>query len=209
VWASASRRKVTVRHEDGSTETSGPFVQVSRLGQPLINEAVIGLDDKDRWNALKPKDDVPVFAGYFLNPVIVRDAVAVGIYDQATVTAGGFDRNRSDILDVISLHGAPFGTNTFTDLGDVLRVDPSRDSHYPNGRALEGATDVLGNTRAPDQEAGDVTDIELSLLLFKLSQGVNVSDGVQHNDKNFLTTFPFLALPFRGFDQGHGKPTAP
>jgi hypothetical protein len=107
--------------------------------------------------------------------------------------------------------GLPGAAQTIANFGDVLRVDPSRDSAYPNGRALEGAADVLGDVRAPDQEAGDVTDIELSLLLFALTGpgAVNVSDGVQHNDKNFLTTFPFLALPFRGSDQGHGKPTAP
>jgi len=209
VYASAARRKVTVLKNNGERDTDGPFVRVSRLGQPLINEAVIGLQDKDRWNATEPKDDVPKFGGYFDNPIIVRDAVAVGIYNQATVDAGAFDRNRAaDILGVISLAGG-FGGRTLTDLGDVLRIDPTRDSAYPNGRALQGATDVLGNPRANDQEAGDVTDIELSLLLFKLSAGVNVSDGVQHNDKPFKPNFPFLAEPFRGFEQGHGKITAP
>ncbi len=204
VYASASRRKVSILKRNGRHRSAGPFVQVSRLGLPLINEAVIGLQDKDRYNASLPKDDVAKFGGYFLNPVVVRDAVAVGIYDQATVDAGGFDRNRTDILDVIGLKG---GDVNLSQIGDVLRVDVTKDSAFPNGRALEGTTDVLGNTRAADQENGDVTDIELSLLLFKL--GSIVSDGVQHNDKPFLDHFPYLNTPWRGFDEGHGKPTAP
>ena len=55
-------------------------MQVSRLGLPLINEAVIGLQDKDKYNRTTPRDDVANFGAYFLNPVIVRDAEAVGIY---------------------------------------------------------------------------------------------------------------------------------
>ena len=207
VWASASRRKVSVLKNNGEVETSGPFVQVSRLGLPLINEAVIGLQDKDRWNALEPKDDVPKFGGYFLNPVIVRDAQAVGILG-ADISA--VDRNRTDILDVIGLKATNPPIN-LTDAGDVLRLDVSHDSAFPNGRALQGANDVFGHPMGADQEKGDVTDIEVSLLLTKNPDPVStgISDGVQHNDKPFLATFPFLALPWRGFDQGHGKTTLP
>ena len=74
VWASASRRKVSVLRGDGHNDWAGPWVQVSRLGLPLINEAVIGLQDKDKYNRTTPASDVANFAGYFLNPVIVRDA---------------------------------------------------------------------------------------------------------------------------------------
>jgi len=209
VWASASRRKVSILKNNGEIETSGPFVQVSRLGQPLINEAVIGLQDKDRWIALEPEDDVRKFAGYFDNPVIVRDANAVGIYASLQPpidpVAAGLDRGRAGgILNIISLTG---GGVALTDLGDVLRVDVTKDSAYPNGRALQGSADVLGHPRAADQENGDVTDILLNVLL-AANPAFGISDGVQHNDKNFLTTFPFLALPWRGFDEGHGKPTA-
>ena len=201
VWASASRRAITIRHENGSHEDTGPFVQVSRLGQPLINEAVIGLQDKDRWNALEPKKDTAKFAGYFDNPVIVRDADAVGIYAAlgAEAAVPGLSSNRANgILGIISLADA---NHSFTDLGDVLRVDCSQDSHYPNGRALPDG--VTGST----QEDRDVTDILLSVLL--LGAGSGVSDNVSNNDAAFPGTFPFLALPWRGFDQGHGSVETP
>lgn len=200
IWASASRRKVRILHADGSEDHYGPWKQVSRLGLPLVNEAIIGLQDKDKYNATRPATDVANFGAYFLNPVIVRDAEAVGIYSalgvpQATVDA--LKHDRTDILDVINLkasgHDIPLSAT-----GDVLRVDMGLDSAFPNGRSLEGAA-------KPNQEPADVTDVLLSVLLSKGT--LPVSDGVDANDKPYLTEFPYLALPWEGYAQGHGKAT--
>ncbi len=199
IWASASRKKVSILRRDGSTRGDGPWVQVSRLGLPLINEAVIGYQDKDYYNRTHPKDDVAHFGAYFLNPVVVRDAEAVGIYKALGVDPTPFKSNRTDILDVINLkdiptpnaHHIPLGAT-----GDVLRVDLATDSGFPNGRPLLPGT---------NQEQADVTDVLLSLLLTRLQ--LPISDGVDHNDATFLTEFPFLALPWQGFDQGHGRAT--
>ena len=70
VWASASRPKITTLSEDGSKPTySGPWVQVSRLGMPLTNEAVIPIGDKDKWNAVSPySKEEQTFIKYFANP---------------------------------------------------------------------------------------------------------------------------------------------
>ena len=206
VYATASRRKVRVLRNNGTTEDSGPFVQVSRLGLPLINEAVIGLQDKDRWNASGPITDVARFSGYFLNPVIVRDAEAVGIYDAlvppvpaSTVTT--FKSNRTDILNIISLG---LDTNAGFQIGDVLRVDASQDSGFPNGRALQRkSTEGVGDV-ADNQEQNDVTDTLLTVLLS--GGAVAIADGVNRNDRDFLPEFPFLQDPFAGFDEGHGVP---
>ena len=81
VWASASRQKVRILRKNGPADTLGPWIQVSRLGLPLINEVVIGLQDKDKYNRTHPRDDVTHFGAYFLNPILVRDAEAVGFYD--------------------------------------------------------------------------------------------------------------------------------
>lgn len=153
VWSSSSRRQVTVLRPDGSKDATGPYRQVSRIGLPLINEAVIGLQDKDRWNRRTPADDVGMFGAYFLNPVIVRDAQGVGLYsaggtlnaigcgtgatgaidgvDNATlgITIPDLRTNRTDILTTINL-----GYNIpLTATGDVLRVD------------LSNPNDLLGN----------------------------------------------------------------
>jgi hypothetical protein len=73
VWASASRQSITTLRTDksgGKPTYSGEWVQVSRLGMPLTNEAVIPIGDKDYWNAITPYDDAEVsyFAKYFVNP---------------------------------------------------------------------------------------------------------------------------------------------
>lgn len=154
VWTSASRRQISILRNDGSFDAVGPYRQVSRFGLPLINEAVIGLQDKDRWNRRTPKDDVPVFGAYFLNPVIVRDAQGVGLYaaggtlnalgcgveggggvidgkDNAAlgITIPDLRTNRTDIIATINL-----GYNIpLTATGDVQRVD------------LSNPNDLLGN----------------------------------------------------------------
>ncbi len=197
VWASSSRRKVTTLKNNGQRDSQGPWVQVSRLGLPLINEAVIGIQDKDKFNATQPAGDVTNFGAYFLNPVIVNDAVAVGIYDSNAATT--HRANRTDILDIISLNDA---NHTFTAIGDVLRVDLSANSGFPNGRPIPGA--------GANQEGADVTDVLLSVLLLSAPGAIvtsGVSDAVGYNDKNFLTQFPWLPLPWQGFSEGHYKAT--
>lgn len=70
VWASASRRQIRTLSTDGSPPTtSGPWIQVSRLGMPLTNEAIIPIGDKDYWNATSPYDaDEQDFVAYLANP---------------------------------------------------------------------------------------------------------------------------------------------
>ena len=69
VWASASRRAVTTRRTGGKVSIgTGDWVQVSRLGMPLTNEAVIPIGAKDRWNALTPYNEDAAMDNYFTNP---------------------------------------------------------------------------------------------------------------------------------------------
>jgi len=67
VWASASRQQIKTIGANGAVGYSGPWVQVSRLGMPLTNEAIIPLEMKDKWNATTPANDLQ-FATYFSNP---------------------------------------------------------------------------------------------------------------------------------------------
>jgi hypothetical protein len=204
VWAAASRRKVTVLRKN-RTRRFGKWVQVSRLGLPLVNEALIGLQDKDKYNRTHPRDDLENFAPYFLHPTIVKNAEAVGIYaelgvDDATVEFlkhGADGAGRFDIIDTINIKDAG-GANAhrINTIGDVLRVDLGLDSGFPNGRPLIGGA-------SPDMEQADVTDVLLTVLL---SAGtLPVSDNVNRNDKPFLDEMPFLPLPWQGFGEGHGK----
>jgi hypothetical protein len=206
IWASASRRKVRVLRGNGTDGNYGPWVQVSRVGLPLINEAIIGLKDKDKYNRTRPKTDAANFAPYFLNPVIVRDAGAVKILTPIQVNDN--KSNRTDIIDLINLKGTPTaGAHNIMSIGDVLRVDlgfrPS-EAGFPNGRVIP----------AGQVKETDVTDVELSFLLTKsLTSGqggtLGVQDGVYRNDATYLAGFPFLAKPWSGYSEGHGKVARP
>jgi hypothetical protein len=222
VWTSASRRQTRVLQANGQSYSYGAWTQVSRLGVPLVNEALIGLQDKDKYSRTKPIDDVANFASYFLSPVVVRDAEAVGVYTAygvpaATVTT--LKENRTDILDAINIKNVPtMGAHAIPiepgRTGDVLRVDLGIDSGFPNGRPISGGPSA-------NQEPADVTDVLLTVILTagtvppgcggpsQLPGQSKVGDCADSNDKPFLTSFPFLALPWAGYSGGHGKVTNP
>jgi hypothetical protein len=217
VWTSASRRKMTILRNDGSKQGFGPWVQVSRLGLPLINEVVIGIQDKDKFSRTHPKDDVTNYGAYILNPVAVRDAEAVGIYTALGVPANvvtSLKSGRTDIVTAMNVLSDPTAPGGFplTSTGDVLRVDFGAPVGFPNGRPLGPAL-----TGAANRE-NDVTDILATVVLAGLQNlvdaitpggpaGLLISDGVDYNDANYTDAFPYLPTPWTGYDEGKGKPT--
>ncbi len=76
VWTSAARQKVRITDGNpatGETTQSGPYTQVSRLGSPLVNELLIGIGFKDRWNASPPTSDGGTdLLPFFENPVLAQ-----------------------------------------------------------------------------------------------------------------------------------------
>lgn len=217
VWASASRQAArvlcppdvvgTAACPTGSLAT-GPFRQVSRIGLPLINEVVIGIQDKDKFNATTPVDDVNNFGVYFLNPVLVRDVEAIGGFAQLGINEVPDDLKfgRVDILDVINLNVIPAPGSHNVEIangrtGDVLRVDVALESAFPNGRPLSGAAVANGKEE-------DVTDIELSLILTKLTAPVTDFVGGPGDGRRLLLEFPYIGLPFAGDVESKGTPAA-
>jgi len=213
VWSSASRRKVSVLRKDGTTDTYGPWRQVSRLGIPLINETVIGLQDKDYWNGSTPQDDAPIFGAYFDNLIAARDAQAVGYYASTLsfckIQNGGppLTNRLADIIPVINLKAVNQVYN-FTTIGDVLRVDLGTPmSDFPNGRRLVGGANY---------ESVDVVDTEVKMLFCTLGNPTvdanlkpnqfnlhtpygGIPDGVDTNETNYRSTFPYLAAPWQAW----------
>ena len=195
VWASTERRRVSVRP---GKHHGSRWVQVSRLGNPLINEVVIPIGQKDKFNRTSPANDAANFGRYALNPELAR--LLNGLFK-----LGVKETNRTDIVQAL-LTGVP----GLTQIGDKpaaadtlklnLGVPPSATPNrfgvlandlagFPNGRRL---TD-------------DVTDIELRVIagaLLKPAQGgkqIPLGDGVDQNDKPFRSSFPYVALPGDGF----------
>jgi hypothetical protein len=130
VWASASRQQITTLNTGGLPPTpSGPWVQVSRLGMPLTNEAVIPLGDKDRWNSLTPYTEDPAMEDYFCNPEL-------GLYMDASLFGGAVPGLAALRIQRNSLQSFDFG-NTHDGLW------PIRATNGGAGTALD--TNLFGN----------------------------------------------------------------
>ncbi|MEZ4884232.1 MAG: DUF4331 family protein [Chitinophagales bacterium] len=171
VWASASRPKIRTLNGDGTVTVDGSqgWVQVSRLGMPLTNEAVIPIAAKDQWNADTPYSEDPANYEYFYNPELAlymdesQFAVAVPAFNPLriqTASLGAFDfRNGADglfalkgnsALDGTALDDAIFGTLLLPKAGAPRSVDlwPIFFTGAPNFPPYQLATGKDGNPLA-------------------------------------------------------------
>ena len=209
VYASASRPKIKILRGDGTFDAQGPMVQVSRLGNPLVNEVLIPLGKKDRWNASDPKDDAQ-FVQHYTTPELAALVNLLYPVLPDTQTMG-----RDDLVAVL-LTGVPGLNFTGNVQADLLRLNtaiPPAASPSPLG-ALAGDFQGFPNGR---RLADDVTDIEVravacgygpilagALGLCNLSPNNTIGDGVDANENDFLSAFPYVAAPNRGYEHtGH------
>ena len=197
VWAATDRRKVSI----SKGKAQAQWVQVSRLGNPLINEVVIPTNLKDRWNASSPADDKQ-FEKYYENPILAT--VLQKLYPQF----GPFQDTKRDDLVQVLLTGlkSPALNYTGPTLADELRLNLSIPptpfdkinrlgvlgndlAGYPNGRRLED----------------DVVDIsERAVGGVLIGHSLPLGDGVDANDVSNLHAFPYEPAPFSGFDNTKG-----
>ena len=216
IYASASRQKMRVLRDDGTVRDSGPWVQVSRLGNPLINEVIIPLGKKDFWNASDPADDrrfidfyrKPELAGLInlLYPPLPdvdtsgrEDLVAVLLTGVKLPDGSPFTFTGDRPADLLRLNVAIAPTAAVGE-GDPLGVLAGDLAGFPNGRRLEDdVTDI--ELRAVAQGYGSV----LAGLLGLPNKEPNndVGDGVNANDVPFLSTFPYVGTPHPGYSHTH------
>jgi hypothetical protein len=191
VWASTERQAFTI---NSSGKGKGKWVQVSRLGNPLVNEVVIPLGLKDKYNRTQPKDDAKNYASNVLNPELA--AVMNLLYK-----VNAPEHDRTDIVDalLVGLEGkTKISPNAVP--ADTLKLNlgvPPADTENHMG--------VLGGDLAgfPDGRrlADDVTDEALRVVAGELKGNhVPLGDGVDQNDVPFLGSFPYVAPPHNGYD---------
>ena len=207
VWATTERRRVTVRRHHGRRTHKRRWVQVSRLGNPLINEVVIPIGQKDKFNRTSPADDLQNFGKYALSPEPARIL-------NALFKLGIKENDRTDIVQAL-LTGVPGLTQIGSSPApaDTLKLNlgvPPADTENRFG-VLAGDVAGFPNGR---RLADDVTDIELRVIagaLLPADQGgkqIPLGDGVDRNDKPFRSAFPYVALPTDGLS-GIVKRTEP
>jgi hypothetical protein len=226
VWSTASRPKVRVFNQNlGSNPVNrGRFVQVSRLGNPLINEVVIPLGVKDTFNTLAPSQDAAALSlaepredGVTI-PLVQDPELAMlltKLYDIETP-----EPPRDDLVEVF-LTGIPdLNQPANVTPSEMLRLNtsipptqPDDDSFSPLG-VIGGDMAGFPNGRRP---VDDVIDISLRVVAGVLVEGFNESpnnelaDGVEGNDQAFLGTFPFQSTPWQGYGENNelrGKQTS-
>ncbi len=203
-WTSASLRQARVLNpfplsaaDNNVTVEGGAWTQVSRLGMPLVNELVIGLKDKDRFNASEPKDDGQ-FLDYVTHPTL--PALLDALFPVAAPTLFP----RSDLIQVF-LTGIPT-LNETTTACEMLRLNTTTAATPAAGQdnlgVIGGDSAGFPNGRRPGD---DVVDIALRVVMGKLLGAGDApdgqllyTDGAIVDQTFFDATFPYLKLPLPG-----------
>ena len=216
VYATASRQRLSVLGHGGK-QSSGDFVQVSRLANPLINEVVIPLGKKDLWNSTDPSADEQ-FADEYLAPEVTRlENALYPVLDNAPET------NRGDLVAVL-LTGVPGLNFTGPTKADLIRLNtgipPSGPvgtgnrlgvlagdfAGFPNGRRLEDDTpDIELRAFACGYGAAAPIVEGFGFCEGRANRTPNnlLGDGVNTNDRPFYVNFPYAGEPHQGYEHVH------
>jgi hypothetical protein len=199
IWAASERQKITVEGQ----RTAARWVQVSRLGNPLINEVLIPTQLKDKWNASTPDKDRQ-FEQYYSSPILAK------LLNQLYPQFGPFqETNRSDLVSVL-LTGLKQPNLNFT--GDTpadelrlnLAIAPTAAVGHGNRLGVLGG-DLAGwpNGRRLEDDVIDIAERAVGGAL--IGHSLPLGDGVDANDVPYMTKFPYEAEPFSGFDNTKGQ----
>ena len=212
IWAGASRRRVVVQEQERK-QGSGPWTQVSRLGNPLFNEVVVPVGDKDRWNAVDPINDKN-FQKYVNQPELAK--LLPVLYPGEFPNLAAYSKDRAD-LHAILLTGIPNGIvpnfQNFTGPrpADMLRLNvaipPTTSNPSPLGVVGGDLAGYPNGRRVFD----DVVSIELKAIAGATIPLVDnsftpdgavaaVSSYITPADDRYQDTFPYLGSPLDGYD---------
>jgi hypothetical protein len=201
VWSTTSRRATTVLNAGGKAATgSGDWVQISRLGAPLVNEVVVPLGAKDLWNNSQPKDDTQ-FLGGVTDPELPKllkllfsiDSPAAPRNDLVAVFLTGVEglNKPANVVPSEELRlNMGIAPTAAAGAGNRLGVLGGDLAGFPNGRRLED----------------DVTDEALKVVAgvldpkFAISPNKDLGDGVDTNETAYKSTFPYVATAWGGFE---------
>ncbi len=231
VWTTASRQRVRVRRDGddgGGNFESGPWSQVSRLGNPLTNELLIGIGDKDRWNALPPTSDGGPFLEYFATPLLPQllPVLYPNVFDNLAAYNSKAQNVRPDI-EAIFLTGIPAGVitpaPTFTNYNgtgikaDMLRLNtaipPASSPNnlgllgldvagYPNGRRVFDDVATIALRAVAGATLGFVVPTftaDGAAGAVDFGLTTGGTDLSAKGTENYLSGFPYLGTPYSGY----------
>jgi hypothetical protein len=219
VYASSYRQKSRVFDSHSSQYKGyGPWEQVSRLGNPLFNEVIVPMADKDRWNHTEPEHDKQ-FEKYVLHPELA--GLLPVLYPGVFPHLAKYKKPRVD-LDAILMTGIPAGVvpgfqNTTGPVqADLLRLNMAvKPAAHPNRYGLIGG-DAAGFPNGR-RVADDVVAIELRAIagvtIPLVDKGFTpdgaaalLTDGTHNTNSPYLAHFPYLGTPAGGYQTKPGHP---
>jgi len=224
VYASSARARTRVLQKDGTATYSPPWIQVSRMANPLVNELIIGTPAKDRWNATDPADEA-LFQDFYKAPVIAAALQAlVGPmvpatprtdlmsallkYPGQTVKGDACGNPCSELLR-LDTRVAPTPASLQNRLGMLFSADKAG---WPNGRrpnddVTDIALRVVGGANYIGVRAGDgvnrLGDAPGAGTADGLAYGVDVGARLDVTANGIAAEFPFLPTPHDGRDRRH------
>lgn len=184
------------------------WAQVQRLGNPLINELIIGTGSKDRFSMDDPANDAQ-FANFFLNPLLATIFSSLGIPVPAAP--------RTDLLPLVQ-YQAPIcpgcGPSDAGPIADLLRlntgVPPTPFASAKRMGFLAGDTAGFPNGRRLNDDVIDIAAQAVAGILADATRyGTRIGDGVNMPSAPTLTTFPFEAPAYDGRNSVHEGPGQP
>lgn len=206
IYDASERPAQRTLNADGTHSVSGPDVQVSRLGMPLVNEVVLPIGMKDRFNASSPTND-----GQFIS--YVTNSEVAGLFN-ALYGISVPPSPRNDLVAVF-LTGVP-GLNQPANVVacEKLRLNMAIPAATVPNRMGVLAGDIAGfpNGRRLTDDVVDIAERVVAGVLvpgFNIEPNNRLGDGVDYNDRPFLPSFPYVAPPFSGFDSPHAKAARP
>ncbi len=223
VWTTASRQKVSLLQVNPARNTAtGPYVQISRLGNPLVNEVVIPLIQKDYWNGQPPSGDKQ-FMTHFTNPELSQllPVLYPGVFPNLAAYNGA-SPNRADLAAIL-LTGIPAGVvpgfQNFTThtASDMLRLNmaiapttkPSNlglvggdPAGFPNGRRVFDDVVTIelrafAGATLPLVDPSFKADAAAGAITPGLTSGA--TDLRALGTESYLASFPYLGVPYSGF----------
>jgi len=223
-WATASRQRISVLRSGQAPALSGDWVQVSRLGNPLVNELFIPLKDpngytKDYWNSVTPAQD-SLFIPRFQNPepslrLAQLYPALKGVVPFINADASGFTQARTDLLGGVTplLNFSPDELRLDTSIapaaaGNRLGVIAGDLGGYPNGRRLsDDVVDIFMRAAAGVLVPGQIPDGHGNMVTrAAFLDSINFGDGVNADtDSPLLSKFPFEGLPNDGLNPPHNN----
>jgi Domain of unknown function (DUF4331) len=218
VYATTSRRKVRILSEDGPPVKEGPWVQVGRQGNPLFNEGLVALRDKDLYSRTSPETDATLFRKYALQPelaalinalvfgsnvapttnrtdiaaIFIPDLIKVDLSTAPARLAGGGSSNATNPDDTGFSRLSIFGGDTLTSHVQPGFGGGTVPGGWPNGRRF----------------GDDVVDIAVTALISDLRVNPPLivgpaGDNVDKNDMAYNKVFPYAATPQNGRNHSH------